>query len=1587
MRNLLLILMLFMSSMIDVGFLHDAQADLGRSGRGTLYFEGDWSNTRTYREGAVVKFTDNKLYVSTRNTTAGESPPNDPWGEFAAGIITGTQGPQGIRGVGYIPVFRRNGTRPPFPTSGNWDGTRITNLDRNWSEFTQNVPGTDPLWMAIGILPSTNGAITWASMVSGQGVRGEKGDPGATGATGPRGPTGQTGAQGTPGTPGTPGQAGPPGPQGRQGIQGPQGLTGPTGPRGPQGQTGAAGADGVNGASFLMMYRKSFTDQYQSPAVTWDGVSLASFAAPNPWQLTPFYSKLDSMVVLDPANTNPTSVAGDEDRVVVLNGNTQVYIYSPTLTRTGVITLPVGVVQGGVAVSGTSIYVVNNGVSPTRVLKYNATTQIRETADEFTIAADPLDVSAHDGKLYTLHASAVNVYDLSDGTRLTAEEFNLPMGVSSPASLYASEYMHVLSGTTVYALTYEGTRVQSRDFTVASGVQKIGGDGTALYGLESSRSIGKYYDVNLPLIASVITLQPPAIVTATVPFEVSGLRGAKGAVGERGPPGMGGTGGGTGGPGTMGVKGDSQRVIFIRSATMPATPTGITFANGRLANLGVWDDDPPPDNGQLLYQQQVEISYATATPTVNTIGTPYQVTFMGPAGPAGPAGGVGPPGAKGDTGDTSRPIYILASSMPPAPTGITINSAGTFQNLTSGSFTWDDDPPGPETSTNKLYKQDLAIDFATDPPTVTTFGTPYRAGKGDDGAAGAQGGAGPAGPAGPAGAKGDKGDKGDTTRPIYIRAMTMPATPSGITVNAAGRFTNLVSGTDTWDDDPPPPSGDLRLYKQDIEINFGTDPPTVTTFGTPYAAGKGDKGDQGDPGAPSGVNTDITEARFRFTPDTTDQIVNSQRAVANPQTPFNRGYQTITAFTGGTAGVATMGSNGIIIPSAGVYSVVALVDIQVRASVNSLTDSEWGLTIHIERQDGTLIDEFIFFDEVIASVLNNDVTISAYGSIPPIPLPANALIQLRVFYRKLSPSGGALMDPFNYRVVTPPEDDDRIVVRRYTQAGNPSGVKGDSQVAIFTRATSTPTAPSGIGLNGTTLTNLGTWQQNGAPSGTDPIWIQWLELDYDTTPATVHLVGTPWELPRGPAGQDGAAGTAGPRGPPGMSEVSVFARNASRPSVPTALVFRQDTTLSIATAGGLTWHRNAFSAAGTTQLWEQRVQLATDVNPPTETWLGSPTPTGQGAPGAAGAAGPRGPEGMAVIPIWALQGPQPAIPTGIRISAGGTWTDLSDQNGITWLSAPQTPTGGIKLWRQLFRVDFSMSPPGLNSIGVPTEEFLRGPQGIQGTAGMGGRGIRAYFMRSTTSARPNRPTITYNGNSFSEPNPDTWIANSIPPGAGAYVWQVLLFYQDGVVGQNVTLPVPFNARNGVSILEIYQRGASAPAAPTLTYNGTSFAGLGTWSRTIPATPTDQNLWAMTATYTAFVSGSVTLDPTPYLKGLAMASAPITPPPVMTESAAITYGILTPSEVPIGAGNQTPAHDFAVGGTYTWNNVPAGPTTADMQYFYMQVPANYTITSIVSGLEGEVLDEWTHRTANNRWVRQIRLSRSADNYAVTVRRDR
>jgi len=346
----------------------------------------------------------------------------------------------------------------------------------------------------------------------------------------------------------------------------------------------------------------------------------------------------------------------------------------------------------------------------------------------------------------------------------------------------------------------------------------------------------------------------------TGPRGLPGAQGQRGATGAAGTPGSPGAPGAAGTPGPTGPKGDSQRVVYGRfaSGVTPSSPTGLGFNNGRITGTGSgndgssWNDDIPQVAGTyvVLWAAQVEIN--NANNTVHVLDTPYPA--QGERGPQGQDGTAAMRGADGHPGGFQTSLFRrFSTGLITTPSGVTYNwDSATYANL----GTWTLNVPG---GSDPLYRLDIFVPPEGASPTVTVQvrGEPFLASM--RGATGPAGGVGPEGPAGGTGPKGDTGDagpagpKGDSYREIFIRRATAPPTPTGITVNSTGVFTNLTSGGLTWDDDTP--TGTEVIWAQPIQIDWSATPnPTVTTIGTPYRAQgeRGATGTQGNPG-PAGA--------------------------------------------------------------------------------------------------------------------------------------------------------------------------------------------------------------------------------------------------------------------------------------------------------------------------------------------------------------------------------------------------------------------------------------------------------------------------------------------------------------------------------------------------------------------------------------------------------------------------------------------------------------------------------------------------------------------------------------------------------------
>lgn len=175
-------------------------------GRNGMDYKGAWSNSTTYRIGAVVNYG-GQNYYSLQATNLNQ----DPTTQTAYWVLVGTNG-----------NTIKSGAGAPLSTAGS--------IGDFWIDTTNKVifgPKTASGWPLLG-----------TNMVGAQGPKGDAGaagptgPAGATGATGPAGAagaTGATGAAGATGAPGADGAAGPQGPKGDSGLSLLAGKTCPTG--------------------------------------------------------------------------------------------------------------------------------------------------------------------------------------------------------------------------------------------------------------------------------------------------------------------------------------------------------------------------------------------------------------------------------------------------------------------------------------------------------------------------------------------------------------------------------------------------------------------------------------------------------------------------------------------------------------------------------------------------------------------------------------------------------------------------------------------------------------------------------------------------------------------------------------------------------------------------------------------------------------------------------------------------------------------------------------------------------------------------------------------------------------------------------------------------------------------------------------------------------------------------------------------------------------------------------------------------------------------------------------------------------------
>ena len=523
------------------------------------------------------------------------------------------------------------------------------------------------------------------------------------------------------------------------------------------------------------------------------------------------------------------------------------------------------------------------------------------------------------------------------------------------------------------------------------------------------------------------------------------------------------------------------------------------------------------------------------------------------------------------------------------------------------------------------------------------------------------------------------------------------------------------------------------------------------------------------------------------------------------------------------------------------------------------------------------------------------------------------------------------------------------------------GLTGKFFRPVYQWAVSRPADPSGLSyhvVNGT-IGGLGQWREAPADQGAsgEAQWMALIEIDG----ANATYIFT--SRVSGPAG---SASTVA--GPAGRGTTIIFQRAAAKPARPANGTGSWNGSDYDAPPG---WHESA--PAGSNPLYSVYVKLSGTDRTNTGITYEAVVPA-EGVDGADGA------KGDSVRPVWRVALTPPSTPTGLAINASGVWTDLVADNGNAWRADPVEPSGNLNLYRQDFEVDWA--GPTLTALGSPFREATRGIQGLAG------RSVAYFYLRTTTSATPTTPSITFNGSSFG--GLGSWIPNNLPGGSGAHVWRVVVSYQAGVNGQQVTNPVEFTAQRGERGLAadrtvpIFQLNTAVPTAAPVSlgsWDGTTFTPAAGWNRNAPSPTQTQYVVMLWVQLTSNAPYTIQYLGNPQISSVKL-PAGVAPP--ATVSVQLTYGRTNTARTPSGSALTTSAVQLASGGTHTFTlDMPL--TTAANQYFYITAPAGVVLTDIEDSVAGAILDDWT-RVGQTWYFGPLSRARTTGRYGVTLRRN-
>ena len=498
----------------------------------------------------------------------------------------------------------------------------------------------------------------------------------------------------------------------------------------------------------------------------------------------------------------------------------------------------------------------------------------------------------------------------------------------------------------------------------------------------------------------------------------------------------------------IGATGGFQATLYQRSANEPTAPTNVTYNQTTLGNpyggnIGNWVPTIPTGTDQIW---RVNVTVPPALTSGN-----LSVTVNGSV--------YSERGATGDDGEDGRwyrPVFQWSTSEPTDPSGLSYNILnGTIDGLGQ----WREAPA--QIQTIPLWVAIIRISGST-ATYVLKFQYPTITGP--------------------------AGSQGDSLAVIYTRSATTPADPTGGTYN------------DSRDFDPPNgwhesiPTGDDPAYMCIVTLS-GTN---RTNTGISYGSVARITGEDG--ADPPGLPTNAEHVEFMFVPDQTNQTVTSTRPRANIQTPWVAGYRDIKTFTGGRPGWATQDANGITLARAGFVSITAQKDLQI---VQETVHSQVQLILHVEDSNGNKIHDWNITGEDLEDRINSPgITITGNAVTAARHFAAGTRIYTRICYRVVPTSGNDMSRDLSHRVVTPPEDDDRIVISFYTNnAGSGEGTgstgpRGNSVDIVYRRSATVLTVPpsGGVAQDGEIRTAPSDWSVS-VPSGSDPLYYSNAHID------------------------------------------------------------------------------------------------------------------------------------------------------------------------------------------------------------------------------------------------------------------------------------------------------------------------------------------------------------------------------------------------------------------------------------------------------------------------------------------------------------